>query len=39
MQHLLFRLCMHVMVDVEVDKEMRLVAMEVGKVEEGMDEG
>ena len=29
---------MHVMVDVEVDKEMRLVAMEVGKVEEGMEE-
>ncbi len=37
--HLLFRLCMHVMVDVEADKEMNLVDMEVGKVEEGMDEG
>ena len=30
---------MHVMVDVEADKEMNLVAMEVGKVEKGMDEG
>ena len=40
LQHLLFRfLCMHVMVDVEADKEMNLVAMEVGKVEKGMDEG
>ena len=29
---------MHVMVDVEADKEMNLVAMEVGKVEEGMEE-
>ena len=36
---MLFRLCMHVMVDVEADKEMNLVDMEVGKVEEGMDEG
>jgi len=27
-----------VIVDVEADKEMNLVAMEVGKVEEGMEE-
>ena len=39
MQHLLFRLCIHVIVDVEADKEMNLVAMEVCKVEKGMDEG
>ena len=35
---MLFRLCIHVIVDVEADKEMNLVAMEVGKVEEEMDE-
>ena len=36
---MLFRLCIHVIVDVEADKEMNLVAMEVCKVEKGMDEG